>query len=704
MDILALDLMGLWTDSIWPTLMLVVGFGLVIFVHEAGHFVVAKMVGIKVERFALGFGPRVIGFVRGETDYCIRLLPLGGYVKMLGQEDVAALEEGETDPRAFCNKSVGARFAVISAGVIMNVLFAGATFVVLGMVGISFVAPVIGSVDTGWPAAEATIVWDDAAPDEALDVGLQPGDRIVGIEGEGLLMKLLGKKVTRFNRLMIVTALSDADDVYTVTLERDVDGRTRRGRTDLGVKSGMSRYGAGSKIFRFGIDPAADTVLGEAKKLRANSPFHGGDHVVAIGEQEIRHFWEIEAAKKTLTGAPVPVTVERKGERVTVTVQPRLGEVDTFFLADGTRLRGKIVDTDSRENEKGETEPYSVFWPDGDRSRERLIRNAEFRSEMLDVLGMAPRMVAVGIVKGGSAEKAGIQPGDILVGYGDQDAPSRQQLYELNKKFADVGANLVVQREGKTLAPVWVEPNSKTQQIGLSLGIDAEHLVLSAVRTGSPAARAGLEPGDTIKSVNGQAVATWIELVDRLAELDGQDVTLTYRRGIRQEEAALGVLSKSEFDRAGYELYLFGSANPFRTLLDPPIKLGPLEAVAWGAGETVGFLAQGYAQIRSLVRGTVSTKELAGPVGIVNIGIQVGRQSVTRFVHFMAMISVFLAVVNFLPFPVVDGGHAVFLIIEKIRRKPLSVRVMNWVQGIGLALLAFVFIAVTWQDIMRLVG
>jgi regulator of sigma E protease len=701
MGILAFDIVGLWTNNIWPILMLVVGFGLVIFVHEGGHFLVAKMVGIKVERFALGFGPRLFGFGKGETDYCVNLLPLGGYVKMLGQEDFAKLEDGEVDPRAFCNKSVGARFAVISAGVIMNVIFAGVTFVVLGMIGISFPAPVVGSVQPGWPAAEAKIEWADAAADEAPAVGLQPGDRIVAIEGEGLLMKLLGKKVTRFNRVMIVTALSDKDDVYTVTIEREVDGRKRTGRTKLGVRSGASRYGSGSKMFKFGMGPAADTVfLGVAGEV--DDPFLAGDRVVVIGDKDIQHYWEMEPIEASLTGEPVPVIVLREGKRVPVTVQPQLIQTDTYFLADGSRLRGKIVDTVAEKDEKGDPEPHCVFWPDGDRTRERLIRKADIGGELLDVLGMAPRIAVAEVLPDTPAAKAGIQPGDILAAYGDQSAPSRRLLGELNEKFAGEGTNIVVQRAKETLAPVRIVPDKKTKQIGLALGVDVAHLVLSAVRTGSPAARAGLESGDTIETVNGQAVTTWIELIDRLGDLVGQDVTLTYRRGVQKQEAALGKLGKSEFDRGGYELLLFGSRRLFRTLEDPPVKLGPLNAIAWGAGETVGFLAVGYAQIRSLVRGTVSTKEIAGPVGIVNIGIQVGRDSVPRFVHFMAMISVFLAVVNFLPFPVVDGGHAVFLIIEKIRRKPLSIRVMNWVQGAGLALIAFVFIAVTWQDIMRL--
>ena len=94
------------------------------------------------------------------------------------------------------------------------------------------------------------LAWVDAAADETPDIGLKPGDRIVAIEGEGLLLKLLGKKVSRFSRLMVVTALSDADDVYTVTFERDVDGHKRTGRVKLGVKGISSPSRSGTSVNR----------------------------------------------------------------------------------------------------------------------------------------------------------------------------------------------------------------------------------------------------------------------------------------------------------------------------------------------------------------------------------------------------------------------------------------------------------------------
>src|SRR5688500_12788439 len=117
----------------------VVVLGVLIFVHELGHFITAKLVDIEVPRFSIGFGPRVIGFKRGETEYVISALPLGGYVKMAGMEEMEAIEGGAVGvgekpednavehvgprprrPRDFESKSLPARTLVITAGVIMN--------------------------------------------------------------------------------------------------------------------------------------------------------------------------------------------------------------------------------------------------------------------------------------------------------------------------------------------------------------------------------------------------------------------------------------------------------------------------------------------------------------------------------------------------------------------------------------------------------
>ena len=146
----------------WAVLVL----GVLIFVHELGHFLVAKRAGVSVLKFSLGFGPKIAGFTRGGTEYLLSAIPLGGYVKMLGEdpkEEVADLE------RSFSAKPIGWRSLIILAGPGSNFLLAIAIFWVVFMVGVPTLTTKVGEVMEGFPAREA---------------GLLQGDRIVAFEGQ----------------------------------------------------------------------------------------------------------------------------------------------------------------------------------------------------------------------------------------------------------------------------------------------------------------------------------------------------------------------------------------------------------------------------------------------------------------------------------------------------------------------------------------
>ncbi|MFM8584457.1 MAG: site-2 protease family protein, partial [Planctomycetaceae bacterium] len=131
----------------WSVILAALGLGLVIFIHELGHFAVAKWCGVKVERFSIGFGPLLFKFTKGETEYALSLLPLGGYVKMLGQDDAdpsqMTSDQLTHNPRSYTAKSVPQRMAIISAGVIMNMLSAVLFFVVAFGISVQYNPAVI---------------------------------------------------------------------------------------------------------------------------------------------------------------------------------------------------------------------------------------------------------------------------------------------------------------------------------------------------------------------------------------------------------------------------------------------------------------------------------------------------------------------------------------------------------------------------------
>jgi regulator of sigma E protease len=152
----------------------VFAFGLVIFVHEFGHFIVAKKTGVKVDRFAFGLGPEMFGFQWGETRYCVAWIPLGGEVRMAGEMEPGAEPKADRDPREFFAKPWYKRVPIVLAGPAMNYVLA------FGLFALVFFAygnprlstdPMIGELADGFPARTA---------------GLEPGDRVVAVDGAGV--------------------------------------------------------------------------------------------------------------------------------------------------------------------------------------------------------------------------------------------------------------------------------------------------------------------------------------------------------------------------------------------------------------------------------------------------------------------------------------------------------------------------------------
>jgi regulator of sigma E protease len=645
-------------------------------------------------------------------------------VKMLGQDDFRPMEDitrEEMDPRSYRFKSVGARLAVVSAGVVMNAILALVLFVTIAMVGKNFIAPVLGEVRRHYPAAEAQVTWHEgpardanAATQPVVTQGLKVGDRVTRIEGDSVLLRILGNDVNRFDRLSLTSVMADEDEKYTVTVEREVDGNTWVGTAELGVRMGPSETGGERLIF--GISPAADTLVRRAQKYtstEAIDPYEEGDRVVAVAGRPVHHAWQVDEILRELDGPTVPVTVRRKGKDVTVTAPRSIqSKATVFFTRDGTRK----LDASNYRLTPDDEEEKNVVWTslvDGTKATRKPDELIAARAdEIVELLGMVPRLRVTGLVQGGAAEEAGLMPGDIIVEYGDTPTPTIKQLLEISQevgeKAGEKGALITVERNGKRLEPIRIVPRVERRGafVGVCRHVDLASTVVAGVRPGSPAEKAGIQPGYVIDKVNGRTVQSWLEVFDALAALQGQEVSLTYRRSARPDaEAHAATIDNARFDPDDYEFTMF--PGPHVGLLEPLQQVFQTsdfgDAVAWGARETVGFMATTYASIRALSRGTVSGKDFIGPVGIGAIAVEAARRGLTHLVYMMAFMSAILAVMNFLPLPVLDGGHAVFLLIEKLRGKPVSIKVMNYMQFVGLAAIGLLLVVLTWQDLKRFV-
>lgn len=220
--------------------------GVLIFVHELGHFLVAKWAGIRVERFSLGFPPKMIGFTRGETEYCISWVPLGGYVKMAGENPDESEVTG--DPREFMSKSVGVRALVIIAGPLMNFLAAIALFALVFFF-------------YGKPVADETrvIVGPVLEESPAQKIGLESGDHIVAIDGQ---------KVSNFQDMAgivngkpgesVEVLWKRGDDIYSAP----VVPRAETLKTEAGTDSTVGRIGIGMGFITEPMGPIASLTAG----------------------------------------------------------------------------------------------------------------------------------------------------------------------------------------------------------------------------------------------------------------------------------------------------------------------------------------------------------------------------------------------------------------------------------------------------------
>ena len=191
-------------------LLAILGFAFVIFIHELGHFAFAKWAGVRVEVFSIGFGPIIWSRTIGETRYALSLLPLGGYVRMLGQEDVPGhAGEEDTSPESYQSKHPGWKAAIFFGGVLFNFVSSWLILVALAFYGMPHFPPVVGAIS---PTITTMVDGErEAVPSPAVALGLQRGDRITRINDEDI----------RDLEDILFATLSAGTNPVTVEIQRD---------------------------------------------------------------------------------------------------------------------------------------------------------------------------------------------------------------------------------------------------------------------------------------------------------------------------------------------------------------------------------------------------------------------------------------------------------------------------------------------------
>ena len=654
------------------------GLGLVIFIHELGHFAVAKWCGVRVERFSIGFGPILWKFTRGDTEYALSIIPFGGYVKMLGQDDADPSQLTDTrisrDPRSYTSKTVPQRIAIISAGVINNIVSAVLFFVLAFRLGVQYEPAVVGQVIPGMPA------WAQ---------GLRMGDRITGVDGRR-------DDRLRFNDVRQAVALSSGP----IEIEGLRDGKPFK------VTVEPETTGPYPTI---GIEPEPGMKLIEGGEINSGSPtspgspagnaepkFEPGDEIRRIDDVPVEDYAQLQAVLSARRDKPVDVYVARKDRSASESGQESLHKHTVGpnnFRTLGLRMDiGKIA----------AIQEGSPAAPEGAPTAKTRLQVGDKITHVIS----DSRERSVGI------DLDPLQLPDYFASLHGKEVTLRIRREVKDKDPDIVEVTLVPEdRAGWLERPHLPDAPLSVPAIGVAFHV-LHHVV--KVEPGSPA-DGKIEVNDNIKSMV-------------LIPPTGQKIEVTpteFSEKARNWAAAFWQMQNFPEMKVQLKVTSQGAKEPRTVELEPrldpdwylPVRgfvmqkfyqerraetIG--EAVQLGFRHTRDSVVDMWLTIRSLFSGRISPSMLGGPISIARVAFHFADLGIPDLILFLGMLSVSLAVLNFLPIPVLDGGHFMFLCWEGLNGKPASERVVLAANYFGLALVLSLMIWVLYHDIAHWLG
>jgi regulator of sigma E protease len=625
-----------------------IGVSLIIFVHEFGHFLAAKWAGVKVRRFFFGFAPvirigkrkitlQLFAIKKGDTKYGVGLLPFGGFVDMAGEQEG---DEADDTPKEqqFTSKTPGQRAVIFVAGAVMNAIFAVVFFIVAFGIGVSFVRPTVGDVVPGQPA------WQ---------VGIEPGDKILEINGE---------EQKEFTEMAMSFALADDNTPMKLKIQR------------------------GDKTFDVTVTPVPDPMgRGMTIGIRPNN-------MPVVGYIQPGYPAEKAGLKKDDRITSIIYTDADSGKEVKSRITTYL---DITKVVQDPRYIGKPVTLGIERGDPDNPEKLEV-------TLEPVIPR-----EAPKLIGIAPPITTIAAIRDDSPAHNILQVGDTILTIGGKPFYTPDQI----KQSTPAESQLVLGIERKPKASE--EKAAKPQEITVDRSSllawlekdiafttaspdEADEPVVGTVQPGMPAQLAGMKPGDRITEVDGEPVMKFSGLAKAIRAKAGQPVAITWTRESSDGEETFSATITPTPQKIGYIGIMYQQDRFIQ-------RMGFFGAISTGFSRTALWGKRVLLIVKALFTSKVSPQHLAGPVGIFTISYAVTQYGVGTLLYFLAMISINLAILNIFPVPVLDGGHLLFLGIEKIKGSPVTIKTQVVAQTVGLVLLLTMAVFVTYNDIVRLI-
>jgi RIP metalloprotease RseP len=680
-------------------LALLVLLGVLITVHELGHFLVAKWAGVRVLTFSIGFGPKILRFTRGETEYCLSLLPLGGYVRMYG-DDVNEEVPQEERRFAFLEQPFLVKSAIALAGPVANLLLPMVLFFALGVGPQTAVEPHVGTVLPDGPAAVA---------------GVLPGDRIRAVDGEPVadfdeLVRKIAARPQKPTRLDLERTTATTTQTVSVTVTP-----TATPSPDPTDKNPMGRIGLlPTRALPF-VAVAADSPA-------FRSGARPGDRVVSVDGVEVKDASALAAALQASDPArPLALVLERPADAAASPVAGAAGEKTRLSLVvpavaspSPSSVASSSPPSVSPSSSAGVESASSPPSPPPSPSSSAGVESASSppspspsSSAGVESASSPPSpspSSSAGVESASSpvspSSSAGVESASSPPSPSSSPSPSSVSTMRFAVLDEELRGADVARRVEETR--LLVEQAVQRQSAGR--GLAPLEGLLTMVEPQSPAGARGLKARDhRVVAVDGKLLRVASDLPAALqADVDGIHVVGLVDGAGQGSTFAFRMQKATRRELGGARIFGVALAS---THGDAPLVTRTV-GVAEAAAEAFRDVAQSARMVLSgyvmLVTGQVGLDQLGGPVMIANLAGEAVRAGWQTFVATMCIVSINLAFLNLLPVPVLDGGHLMLFTIEAVRRRRLTVEARIRATKIGMVLVGALMLVALFNDLRSL--